>query len=180
MRGFSPNCQKHHRLYLDSISSGILIAQMVYDDQSQPADALILEVNSAFAAVVDRPKESIPGKRLRNLYPGLGPKWLRKCAEIMEKGVSERLEPYSGALGGWFEFLVSPLADGKFGVMLTDISERKEMEILLQESESRYRKLFETANDGFWWLDNDGYLIETNEGTANLLGYRPEDLVGRH
>ncbi len=89
MRGFSPNCQKHHRLYLDSISSGILIAQMVYDDQSQPADALILEVNSAFAAVVDRPKVSIPGKRLRNLYPGLGPKWLRKCAEIMEKGVSE-------------------------------------------------------------------------------------------
>jgi hypothetical protein len=63
MRGFSPDCQKHHRLYLDSISSGILIAQMVYDDQSQPADALILEVNSAFAAVVDRPKESIPGKR---------------------------------------------------------------------------------------------------------------------
>ena len=98
----------------------------------------------------------------------------------MEKGVSERLELYSGALGGWFEFLVSPHAGGKFGVMLTDISERKEMEILLQESESRYRKLFETANDGFWWLDNDGYLIETNEGTANLLGYRPEDLVGRH
>ena len=89
---------------------------------------MILEVNSAFAAVVDRPKESIPGKRLRNLYPGLGPKWLRKCAEIMEKGVSERLELYSGALGGWFEFLVSPLAGGKFGVMLTDISERKEME----------------------------------------------------
>lgn len=180
MRGFSPDCQKHHRLYLDSISSGILIAQMLYDDQSQLVDALILEVNSVFAAIVDRPKEDLTGRKLTDFFPCIRPLWLGKCAEIMEKGVSERLELYSGALGGWFEFLVSPLADGKFGVMLTDISERKEMEILLQESESRYRKLFETANDGFWWLDNDGYLIETNEGTANLLGYRPEDLVGRH
>ena len=89
MRGFSPDCQKHHRLYLDSISSGILIAQMVYDDQSQPADALILEVNSAFAAVVDRPKRVFGQEAQKSLSRTWAKVVTQMCRDYGKGGLGE-------------------------------------------------------------------------------------------
>ncbi len=49
--------------------------------------------------------------------------------------------------------------------------ERAKVGKALQESEAKYRKLFETSYDGFWWADQNGHLTEANEGTAKILGY---------
>ncbi|MDR7870453.1 MAG: ATP-binding protein [Tissierellaceae bacterium] len=57
--------------------------------------------------------------------------------------------------------------------------ERARFEKALQENEAKYRKLFETSNNGFWWTDEYGYVVETNEGTAKMLGYSQEELVGK-
>lgn len=60
-----------------------------------------------------------------------------------------------------------------------EMKERARSQEALRKSEAKYRKLFETANDGFWWGDKDGYVTEANEGIANMLGYRQEELIGR-
>ncbi len=179
MGDFAPNSKEYHRLCLDSLSNGVLIAQMLYNDQNQPVDAVILEVNSAFASTVGQPKEGLVGRRATDFHPGIGPKWLGESVEVMERGVSKRWEQYNAELGGWFEFLSTPLEGGKFAVMLTDVNERKDLLRQLRESESRYRKLFETANDGFWWIDKHGQIIETNEDLARMLGCSQAELLGR-
>jgi PAS domain S-box-containing protein len=51
----------------------------------------------------------------------------------------------------------------------------------LQESELRYRRLFETAKDGILILDSDtGLIIDVNPFLCELLGYTPHDFVGKH
>ena len=57
--------------------------------------------------------------------------------------------------------------------------ERVRLEKVLKENEAKYRRLFETSNDGFWWADRYGYVTEANEGTAKMLGYSQEELIGR-
>lgn len=47
----------YHRMILDNISFGVQIAQILYDDQGVPNDYLFLEVNSAFADIMELPKE---------------------------------------------------------------------------------------------------------------------------
>jgi len=50
----------------------------------------------------------------------------------------------------------------------------------LQASETRYRRLFEAAQDGILILDaGSGEIVAVNPFLANLLGYPPQDLVGR-
>ena len=51
----------------------------------------------------------------------------------------------------------------------------------LEKSESRYRRLFETAQDAILILDGDtGEIIDANKFILDMLGYPLEDFVGKH
>jgi PAS domain S-box-containing protein len=53
-----------------------------------------------------------------------------------------------------------------------DITAPKQVEAKLEESEARYRRLFETAKDGILILDADtGQIIDANPFMSELLGY---------
>jgi PAS domain S-box-containing protein len=63
---------------------------------------------------------------------------------------------------------------------IRDITERKEAQDRLQVSETRYRRLFETAQDGILILDEEtGKIIDANKGIRDMLGYPPEYFIGR-
>ena len=63
---------------------------------------------------------------------------------------------------------------------IRDITERKMAHEILQVSETRYRRLFETARDGILILDRDsGEIIDANTFIINMLGYPLSDFIGR-
>lgn len=49
----------------------------------------------------------------------------------------------------------------------------------LKESELRYRQIVETANEGVWVLGPDALTTSVNARMAEMLGYRPEEMVGK-
>ena len=60
------------------------------------------------------------------------------------------------------------------------VLERQKAEEALRASEVRYRRLFETAQDGILILDaNSGLIIDVNPFLIKLLDYAREDLIGR-
>ena len=62
---------------------------------------------------------------------------------------------------------------------IEDITERKRLEILLSESEERYRRLFETANDGILLLEkSEGNITHANPAVTAMLGYSKEECIG--
>src|SRR5262249_54100319 len=58
-----------------------------------------------------------------------------------------------------------------------DITERKRIEQALVTSESRYRALFENANDAIFLESEDDDIIAANERACELLGYSHEELL---
>ncbi|MDD1669634.1 MAG: PAS domain S-box protein, partial [Methanomicrobiales archaeon] len=60
-----------------------------------------------------------------------------------------------------------------------DISERKQAEDALRESEERYRIIVETANEGIWITDADRGTLFVNRRMADMLGYPVDEMVGR-
>jgi PAS domain S-box-containing protein len=62
---------------------------------------------------------------------------------------------------------------------IEDITERKQLESLLEESEERYRRLFETASDGIVLLEKrEGKITHANPATEKMLGYTKKDIIG--
>jgi len=62
---------------------------------------------------------------------------------------------------------------------INDITERREAERQLRESERRFRKLFTEAPIGIARVGLDGRIIETNAAFRDTLGYDAADLRGR-
>jgi PAS domain S-box-containing protein len=62
---------------------------------------------------------------------------------------------------------------------IEDITERKQLEDLLRESEERFRRLFETASDGIVLLEKrEGKITQANPATEKLLGYTQKESIG--
>jgi PAS domain S-box-containing protein len=64
---------------------------------------------------------------------------------------------------------------GGIGIDITDQVETKKV---LNESENRFAKLFNSTNIGIALVDLDFTIIDTNSGYSQMLGYRREELNG--
>ncbi|USB31846.1 PAS domain S-box protein [Paenibacillus sp. YPG26] len=59
-----------------------------------------------------------------------------------------------------------------------DITERRQIEQRLQESQSRYKSLFEYNPAGIFAIDLEGRLISVNTSLEALIGYSREEVMG--
>ena len=74
-------------------------------------------------------------------------------------------------------------ADGRLtgaAMVLVDITARRRAEALVQDSELRYRRLFQTAQDGILILDAETLeIIDVNPFMSELLGYERDEFIGK-
>ncbi len=67
---------------------------------------------------------------------------------------------------------------GLRGVTL-DISERVNADRALRESEKKYRTLIENINEVFMMVDNDDRILFVNHKFTEILGYEPDEVIGK-
>jgi PAS domain S-box-containing protein len=60
-----------------------------------------------------------------------------------------------------------------------DITERKDAEAHIHESEKSYRTLFNSVEEAIYIQDNDGTFIDVNDGACKMYGYTREEFLGR-
>ncbi len=61
-----------------------------------------------------------------------------------------------------------------------DITQRKQVENALIESEQRFRQMAEMTGEWLWEQDPEGYYIYSSTAVKTILGISPEDIIGRH
>jgi len=73
--------------------------------------------------------------------------------------------------------------DGKPSVQIgiaEDITDAREAEDALRRSEAKYRRIIKTAEEGVWLVDKSWKTTFVNARIARMLGYTPEQMMGRH
>jgi len=59
-----------------------------------------------------------------------------------------------------------------------DITEHKNAEEALRNSEEKYRKIFESLHDVYYLTDKDGIITEISPSVTKQAGWDPEDVIG--
>lgn len=63
--------------------------------------------------------------------------------------------------------------------LIAEIEERKRVEERLRKSEERYKSLVERTSDWLWELDENSNFTYASPRIKDLLGYNPEELLGK-
>ncbi len=63
--------------------------------------------------------------------------------------------------------------------MIMDITERKLTENALRESERRFHDIVEASADWIWEVDTQGVYTYVSDSVSKLLGYQPDEVLGR-
>ncbi len=66
-----------------------------------------------------------------------------------------------------------------FGI-LQDVTERKQMESALRESETRMRSIVDTAADAIIVINSQGIIESFNPAGLQMFGYEPEEVIGKN
>ena len=84
-----------------------------------------------------------------------------------------------------YDMVASPITDWLGNlvsrtIVLRDITERKQAEALIQESEEKFRTIFEHANDVVVYVDSSGKVVNVNEKVEDIFGYNRDEIMGKN
>lgn len=138
-------------------------------------------VNKAFTEITGLPKEEIEGKTAFEVFPEYAKKYWEDDLEVMEKkreklNITEPLVTDKGIV--WLRSDKFPYTDeqgnviGVIGFSL-DVTEYKQAEEKLRESEERYRVLFNGSHDALMTLESPDFkFTSANAAAIELFGVK--------
>jgi PAS domain S-box-containing protein len=119
-------------------------------------------------------KEGIIGKIMMECYPGIENtemfSVLRRCMEERISAVMVNEFSYSDNIKRHFQLRFEPVPEGVF-ILSEDITERKQTEDTLKESDERFRSLFENSTMGLYRTTPQGDILLANPTLIRMLGY---------
>ena len=175
---------RHRLLDIAPIARDIIIEGMKDGMIVTDANRRIVDINHAALQIIGLSGEKQPiGKQLADV---LTP-WsdlVTKFRDVQE--AEDEISIGDGDAKRWYELHISNLNDENdllIGRIITarDITDRKQAEINLQESEARFRQIVENASDLIYRFDVNGYLTYANPAALRSMGYEKEsDVLGTY
>ncbi|HEY3379186.1 MAG TPA: PAS domain S-box protein, partial [Armatimonadota bacterium] len=142
----------------------------------------ILETNSEAYRVTGYSEAELRSMHYSDLLaPALPQEGENYFKRLTKKGFVQWEVRYQMKSGGlrWGAISAVKLSETRFLAFTQDITERKQAEQALRESEERYRRIVETAQEGIWILDATLHTAYVNQRLTEILGYTSEEMLGK-
>lgn len=171
----SASKQRYQTLF-DSIDQGFCICEMLFGSEDTPDEYRFLAVNSVYERMTGLKK--VVGRTAREIIPDLEDFWFETYKEVVLTGKSVRFENQVSAMNQWFDVNAFPIdapEKNRFGILFTNVTDRKLLEEKLRQSEERMRLAVECSQMGAWDLDLvNGNLIWSKQ-QFTMIGYEPSE-----
>ena len=167
--------ERFHALF-ENMRSGVC----VYDASDDGTEFYFRDTNRAVERIEQVKSADLVGKPVTEVFPGMAASGLLAVWQrVWRSGQSEYVSPtfyQDERISGWRENFVYRLPHGELVTVYEDVSERKALELALEESRERLALALEGSDMGMWdWQVQTGK-TELNERWAEMLGYTLAEL----
>lgn len=174
--------EKKYRLMFNSLKEGVY--------QSEPeVDGAFLWINQAGAEILGyKSPEEVIGTKVKDIYVKSDDR-VKVVEKLTKEGVWKGFVSFCKRKNGerfYMERTCNLITDEKgktvrIDGIFRDVTERKELEMQLQESEKHHRLLLNSLKEGIYQCEptEEGVFTWINKSGAELLGYSsPEEVIG--
>lgn len=170
--------EQKYRSIIETANEGIWISD---------TNARITFLNQKMADMLGYSPEEIIGRSAFDFMDEETREMSKRNVERRRQGMTDSYQmKYIRKNGStlWVTANASPILDinGKvtaFMGMFTDITAQRQALEELEKSEENYRNIVETATEGIWIGNTNGITIYINKRMSEMLGYSPEEVIGR-
>lgn len=158
--------EQNLHVIFETMSEGIALNEAIYNENHEMIDYRIALVNKAFYSVADFRGSQVIGNTATRLY-GMNHNFIKEFwQEHRLKNSTAYTEMYSPLGARCYYVATSPFVNDRFVTSFFDITELKNMERALRESEEKLRNVFNNMEEGMAYNE----LVFNEEG--NIVNYR--------
>lgn len=178
--------EEKYRSLFENMNDSMAIDELLYDDQGNPKDWRILDVNSVYLSATRRSRDDIIGRRLSEIF-GIdqAPEpFLSSFAHVVKTGESVRVEGYFEPLQMHMLISAFHLGGSRFATVVTDITQRKQAEEktqrllnTIQQERDKLNALVNSINDEVWFADTQKKFTLTNPSALREFGLSSRDEI---
>jgi PAS domain S-box-containing protein len=175
--------EEKYRSLFDNMNAGFAYHKVIVDENNKPIDYQYLEVNPAFEKLTGLKADQMIGKKVTEILPGTEndpADWIGKFGNVGLTGNPLTVEDYSEALDRWYKVSGYSPKKGYFAVTFTDITEQKKAELIIAESEEKYRSLFNNIPFAIILFTIEGTILDCNDAINLITGYSRKELIGNN
>ena len=171
--------EERYRLLFNEMLNGFGLHEVICNSAGHPVDYRFLEVNPAFERLTGLQAKNLIGRTVLQVMPGTEPYWIKRYGRVALTGEPAYFEDYSRELGKYYQIIAFSPQQGQFAVIFADVTELKQAETALRDSEERLRTIFEGSPVGIATiaLGPQASLLQVNEAFCRMLNYTKAEMA---
>jgi PAS domain S-box-containing protein len=169
--------EEDYQMLFSKMLDGFALHEIICDEAGKPSDYRFLAVNPSFEQITGLKASEIKGCTVSEVLPGIESSWIETYGKVALTGETAFFESYSANLNKHLSVTAFRPAPNKFACLFSDITERKQADQALSESEARFKSLHNASFGGIA-IHVNGIILECNQGLADMTGYSVEEIIG--
>ncbi|HDZ59149.1 MAG TPA: PAS domain S-box protein, partial [Ignavibacteriales bacterium] len=141
---------------------------------------IFISANSSANQILQVDHKQFVNKKIDEAFPGLLQSGvIDKLVSVAREGKEYReklIEYGDGKISGSFKITAIQIGEKKIAVFFNDITERRKALEALQQSELKFKSLFELANDAIFLMSKDIF-IDCNKKTLRMFGCKRNEII---
>jgi len=135
--------EEKFRLLITQMEQGLALHEAIYNDQGKMVDYRFLDVNESFERLTGLSRKDILGKTVLEVLPQTESYWIEKYDSVVKAGKPLHFENFHKEIGKYYEVVAYRNREHQFAVIISDITQRKQSEIIQQIQYKIARKVLE-------------------------------------
>jgi PAS domain S-box-containing protein len=164
------------RNLVNQMQYGLAVHEIILDENRNPIDYRFLDINPSYTKITGISREKALGNTVLEILPETEKIWIEKYGQVALTGEPVSFESYSSELDMHFNVVAYQPQKLQFAVIVENISNRKEMENSLKESEEKFRLLAKSAPIGIAITDENQNVIFISDKFVEIFGYTINDV----